>query len=115
MARMVWTSRHPVRAAEWLAHHRDLGHHPEHSPTAENPDLVCCDCGGMWRILTPEQIRTLTSGRSRNKRREEPEAEAADLPPETWRDGKFDFNDYLIESIQGGAIEEIDDENDDED
>lgn len=45
----------------------------------------------------------------------EPEAEAADLPPETWRDGKFDFNDYLIESIQVGTIEEIDDENDDED
>ena len=58
---------------------------------------------------------SLTSGRSRNKRREEPEAEAADLPPETWRDGKFDFNDYLIESIQVGTIEEIDDENDDED
>ena len=54
-------------------------------------------------------------GRSRNKRREEPEAEAADLPPETWRDGKFDFNDYLIESIQVGTIEEIDDENEDED
>ena len=29
----------------------------EHSPTAENPDLVRCDCGGIWRILTPEQIR----------------------------------------------------------
>jgi hypothetical protein len=23
----------------------------------ENPDLVRCDCGGIWRILTPEQIR----------------------------------------------------------
>jgi hypothetical protein len=66
----------------------------------------------MWRILTPEQIRTLTSGRSRNKRREEPEAEAADLPPETWRDGKFDFNDYLIESVLVGTIEEVDDEDD---
>jgi hypothetical protein len=42
-------------------------------------------------------------------------AEAADLPSETWRDGKFTFNDYLIESIQVGTIEEIDDENDDED
>ena len=101
-----------MKQAEWLAHHRDLGHHPEHSPTAENPDLVCCDCGGIWRILTPEQIRRIAHlGRSRNKRREEPEAEAADLPPETWRDGKFDFNDYLIESIQVGTIEEIDDEN----
>ena len=47
--------------------------------------------------------------------REVSRAEAADLPPETWRDGKFDFNDYLIESIQVGTIEEIDDENDDED
>ena len=47
--------------------------------------------------------------------REVSKAEAADLPPETWRDGKFDFNDYLIESIQVGTIEEIDDENDDED
>ena len=23
----------------------------------ENPDLVRCDRGGVWRILTPEQIR----------------------------------------------------------
>jgi len=45
-----------MEQAEWLAHHRDLGHHPD-SPTAENADLVCCHCGGMWRILTPEQIR----------------------------------------------------------
>ena len=44
--------------------------------------------------------------------REVSKAEAADLPPETWRDGKFDFNDYLIESIQVGTIEEIDDEDD---
>ena len=51
-------------------------------------------------------------GRSRNKRREEPKAEAADLPPETSRDDTFDFNDYLIESIQVGTIEEIDDEDD---
>ncbi len=50
-----------------------------------------------------------------NNRREEPEAEAADLPPETWRDGTFDFNDYLIESVLVGTIEEIDDENEDED
>ena len=39
-------------------------------------------------------------------------AEAADLPPETWREGKFDFNDYLTESIQAGTIEELDDEED---
>ena len=30
--------------------------------------------------------------------------------PETWRDGTFTFNDYLIESIQVGTIEVIDDE-----
>ena len=42
--------------------------------------------------------------------REMSKAEAADLPPETWRDGIFNFNDYLIESIQVGTIEEIDDE-----
>jgi hypothetical protein len=49
--------RMQMKQAEWIAHHRDLGHHPEHSPTVENPDLVRCDCGGIWRILTPEQIR----------------------------------------------------------
>ena len=49
--------RMQMKQAEWITRHRDLGHHPEHSPTAENPDLVRCDCGGIWRILTPEQIR----------------------------------------------------------
>ena len=44
--------------------------------------------------------------------REESKAKAADLPPETWRDGKFDFNDYLIESIQVGTMEQVDDEDD---
>ena len=34
-------------------------------------------------------------------------AEVADLPPETWRDGKFDFDDYLIESVLVGTIEEV--------
>lgn len=29
-----------MKQAEWIAHHRDQGHHPEHSPTVENPDLV---------------------------------------------------------------------------
>jgi hypothetical protein len=31
--------------------------------------------------------------------------EAAELPPETWRDGKFEFEGYLIESLQTGTIE----------
>ena len=44
--------------------------------------------------------------------REVSKAEAADLPPETWRDGIFNFNDYLTESIQVGTIEVIDDEDD---
>ena len=47
--------------------------------------------------------------------REVSKAEAADLPPKTWRDGTFDFNVYLIESILIGTIEEIDDGNDYED
>ena len=42
-------------------------------------------------------------------------AEVADLPPATWRDGKFDFNDYLIESIQVGTIEEVDTDDDNDD
>ena len=44
--------------------------------------------------------------------REVSRAEAADLPPETWRDGKFDFNDYLIESVLVGTIEEVDTDDD---
>ena len=44
--------------------------------------------------------------------REVSKAEAAGLPQETWRDGKFNFNDYLIESVLVGTIEEVDDEDD---
>ena len=44
--------------------------------------------------------------------RELSKAEAADLPPETWRDGIFNFNDYLTESSQVGTLEQIDDEDD---
>jgi hypothetical protein len=36
---------------------------------------------------------------TRDELREVSMAEAADLPPETWRDGIFNFNDYLTESI----------------
>jgi hypothetical protein len=36
------------------------------------------------------------------------EAEVADLPPETWRDGKFNFDDYLTESIQTDTIDVVD-------
>jgi len=31
--------------------------------------------------------------------------EAAELPANTWRDGHFEFEGYLIESIQTGTIE----------
>lgn len=48
------------------------------------------------RLLTYDELR------------EEVEAEVADVPPETWRDGKFVFDDYLTESIQTGSIETID-------
>jgi hypothetical protein len=37
------------------------------------------------------------------------EAEAATFPPETWRDDEFNLNDYLIESMQIGIIESVDD------
>ena len=33
-----------------------MGHHPHPAPTAENPERWDCDCGGLWRILTLEQI-----------------------------------------------------------
>jgi hypothetical protein len=42
--------------------------------------------------------------------REATEEQVADLPPETWRDGVFDFDDYLIESLHTGTINVVDDE-----
>jgi hypothetical protein len=36
------------------------------------------------------------------------EAQAATFPPETWRDGEWNLNDYLIESILVGTIETVD-------
>jgi hypothetical protein len=33
------------------------------------------------------------------------EGEAATLPPETWRGGVFELNDYLIESMQVGITD----------
>ena len=67
-----------MKQAEWIAHHRDLGHHPEHSPTVENPDLVRSDCGGLWRVLTQEQIRKKFAhlgAIAKKKRREAAEVE----------------------------------------
>ena len=40
----------------WAARHRDMGHHPHPAPTDENPERWDCDCGGVNRILTVEQI-----------------------------------------------------------
>ena len=36
------------------------------------------------------------------------EAEAATLPPETWRSSEWDLNDYMIEAGQAGIISRID-------
>ncbi|GAY18734.1 hypothetical protein [Mycobacterium sp. shizuoka-1] len=36
------------------------------------------------------------------------EAEAATLPPETWRSGEWDLNDYMIEAEQVGIIKRLD-------
>ena len=41
---------------EWSENHRRRGHHPHPAPTAENADRFYCDCGGLWRILTPQQV-----------------------------------------------------------
>jgi len=40
----------------WAQRHRDEGHHPHPAPTPENPERWDCDCGGVNRILTVEQI-----------------------------------------------------------
>ena len=47
--------KHSVEA--WAERHRRAGHHPQPTPTTENPERWDCECGGLWRILTPEQIR----------------------------------------------------------
>ena len=46
---------HGVEA--WAQRHRDEGHHPYSAPTPENPERWDCECGYLWRILTPDQIR----------------------------------------------------------
>ena len=48
-------SKHNVEA--WAERHRLKGHHPHPAPTDENPERWDCDCSGVWRILTDEQIR----------------------------------------------------------
>ncbi len=40
-------------------------------------------------------------------------AEAATLPPETWRDGEWDVNDYIVEARQVGLITTVVDSEDD--
>jgi hypothetical protein len=44
-------------AEVWAERHRLEGHHPHPAPTLENPERWDCECGGIWRILTLEQIR----------------------------------------------------------
>ena len=46
-----------VPVEEWAERHRRAGHHPLPTPTTDNPERWDCECGGLWRILTPEQIR----------------------------------------------------------
>jgi len=46
-----------VPVEEWAERHRLEGHHPHPAPTDENPERWDCDCGGVNRILTGEQIR----------------------------------------------------------
>ena len=46
-----------VPVEEWAERHRRVGHHPHPTPTNENPERWDCECGGLWRILTLEQIR----------------------------------------------------------
>ena len=48
------------------------------------------------QIYTYDELRAVTN------------ADVADLPPETWRDGRFDFDDYLTESVHTGTIEVVD-------
>ncbi len=65
----------PVRhvpVQEWAQRYRDAGHHPDAAPTKENPERWDCECGGLWRILTIEQIgRKFAHLKSANKRTEE--------------------------------------------
>jgi hypothetical protein len=37
-------------------------------------------------------------------------AEAATIPEETWRDGLWDVNDYIIEAMQVGIIDTVEDD-----
>ena len=46
---------HSVEA--WAERHRRVGHHPHPALTKENPERWDCECGHLWRILTPEQVR----------------------------------------------------------
>ncbi|WP_157681420.1 hypothetical protein [Mycobacterium sp. JS623] len=41
---------------DWAAHHRGQGHDPDAAPTTGNSAQWDCDCGGINRILTVEQI-----------------------------------------------------------
>jgi hypothetical protein len=45
-----------MKLEEWVERHRLEGHYPHPAPTGSNPERWDCDSGGLWRILTREQI-----------------------------------------------------------
>ncbi|CAM5681318.1 hypothetical protein MAUB1S_01468 [Mycolicibacterium aubagnense] len=45
---------------------------------------------------------------TRSELQREIEAEATDEPPENFRLGEFNFNDWLIESLQVGLLKRVD-------
>ncbi|WP_162625405.1 hypothetical protein [Mycolicibacterium llatzerense] len=54
------------------------------------------------KFLRGDQVIT------RSELQREIEAEAADEPAENWRLGEFNFNDWLVESLQVGLLRRVD-------
>jgi hypothetical protein len=46
---------------------------------------------------------------TRDELKAQTEQEIADLPPETWREGVFNFDDYLTGSLNSGTITVLED------
>ncbi|MDT5244678.1 MAG: hypothetical protein QOD36_2054 [Mycobacterium sp.] len=61
------------------------------------------DDGSRYRIdgqiFTYAELREVTE-----------KVDVADLPPETWRDGRFNLDDYPTESLHTGTIEVVEDD-----
>jgi hypothetical protein len=70
----------PMSGVEkWVERHRLEGHHPHPPPTNENPERWDCDCGGVNRILTREQIaKKFAHLGAAKKKAEEQERQEAD-------------------------------------